>query len=50
MVDIGLLPENIEENMNIHLNFDKKTVSLGLFKYLATNMPDEADRKSISRK
>ena len=35
--------------MEVHLNFDKKTVSRGLFKYLATHMPEEADRKSISR-
>ena len=35
--------------MNIHLNFDNKTISMGLFRYLANYMPEEADRKSISR-
>ena len=35
--------------MNVQLNFEKKTVSLRLYKYLTANMPEEGDRKSISR-
>lgn len=35
--------------MDIQLNFDKKTISIRLYKFLAENMKEEGERRSIMR-
>ena len=45
----GLICINDSMTMEIQLNFDKKTISPRMYKFLPENMSEEWDRKSILR-